>query len=113
MNIKLNDTDISTALTKVKQILGNITLAEELDMAIKHIPTYNKIIKTHIAQLQTVLASDKHNNKNLENINLSPTVKQLMNVFDKLQSDDLLFLEELQNIATNWQQQMSVVAEVS
>lgn len=113
MSTILNDTDINTALTKVKQILGITTLAEELDMAVKHIPTYNKIIKTHISQLQQVLASDKHNNKNLDNINLSSTVKQLMSVFDKLQPDDLQFLEELQNISTNWQQQVATVAEVS
>ncbi|MGD0465533.1 MAG: hypothetical protein ABSA84_02435 [Gammaproteobacteria bacterium] len=110
--MKLTDTEINTSLTKIKQLLGNTSLAEELEMSIKHIPTYNKIIKTHIAQLQNVLASDKHNNKNLENINLSPTVKQLMNIFDKLQQDDLQLLEDLQNIAINWQQEETIVAEV-
>ena len=109
--MKLTDVEINTSLTKIKQLLNNVTLTEELEMSIKHIPTYTKIIKTHITQLKSVLASDKHNNKNLDNINLSPTVKQLMNIFDKLQQDDLQLLEELQNIALNWQQEETIVAE--
>ena len=109
--MKLNDTEINTSLTKIKQLLGNTTLAEELEMSIKHIPTYTKIIKNHISQLQNVLASDKHNNKNLESINLSPTVKQLMNIFDKLQQDDLQLLEDLQNVAINWQPEEVTIAE--
>ncbi len=111
--MKLNDTEVNNALIKIKQLLGNITLVEELEMAIKHIPTYTKIIKTHITQLQNVLASDKHHNKNLENINLSPTVKQLINIFDNLQNDDLQLLEDLQNMATNWQTTENVVAEIT
>lgn len=110
--MKLNDSDMNTALTKVKQLLGTVSLAEELEMTVKHIPTYTKIIKNHIVQLQNVLASDKHNNKNLDNINLSSTVKQLINIFDKLQNDDLQLLEDLQNLAVNWQVE-ALVAEVS
>lgn len=100
--MKLNDVE-STAISKIKQILGEKNLVTELEMIVKHIPTYTKIIKTHISQLQKVLASDNHQNKNLENINLSSTVKQLMNIFDKLQHDDLQRLEELHVTANNWQ----------
>ena len=102
-NMKLNDIEIKQTLAKIQQHLGENTLANELEMIVKHLPTYTKIIKTHIEQLQNVLASDNHHNKNLDNVNLSPTVKQLMNIFDKLQHDDLQKLEELHHTANTWQ----------
>lgn len=107
--MKLTDMEINATLTKIKQYLGDKNLVTELEMIVKHLPTYTKIIKTHISQLQSVLASDNHNNKNLDNVNLSPTVKQLMSIFDKLQHDDLQKLEELHLAATNWQTENSNV----
>lgn len=110
--MKLTDAEINSNIIKIKQLLGNTTLVENLEMAAKHIPTYNKIIKTHIGQLQNVLASDKHNNQNLDSINLSSIVKQLMSIFENLQQDDLQTLETLQSLAMNWQEE-TVVAELS
>lgn len=100
--MKLTDAEINNTLVKIKQYLGNKNLAAELEIIIKHLPTYTKIIKTHISQLQNVLASDNHHNKDLNAVNLSPIVKQLINIFDELQHDDLQILEELHLTATNW-----------
>ncbi len=99
----LGDAEINAAINKIKQSLDKKNLATELEMIVKHLPTYNKIIKTHISQLQSVLASDNHHNKSIDNINLSPTVKQLISIFDKLENDDLQKLEELHLAASNWQ----------
>jgi hypothetical protein len=90
-------------LTELKQSIGDNNLLQQLEMAAKHLPTYNKIIKNHISQLESVLALDAHNNKTLNDINLSPVVKQLMAIFSQLEADDLEKLEELYQAAASWQ----------
>lgn len=99
--MKLNDTELNKMLDNIKQILHEKPLVGELEMIIKHLPTYVKIVKTHIIQLQCVIALDNHKNKSLEDINLSPIVKQLMNIFEQLEEDDLDVLEQLHFTASN------------
>lgn len=96
-----NNMELEQMLSNIKQILGEKSLLNELKIAIKHLPTYLKIVKTHIIQLQNVIASDNHKNKNLDDINLPPIVKQLIDIFNQLEQDDIEILEQLHFTASN------------
>lgn len=100
--MNLSNSEINATIDKIKNTLNNKTLATELEVIIKHLPTYNKIIKNHIVQLKNVLALDNHKNKNLESINLPSTIKQLIEIFDKLKDTDLEKLEGLLVEANAW-----------
>lgn len=105
--MRLNDIELTKAINQLKQDLGSKSLINALSMLIKHLPTYNKIVKSHISQLQNVLALDNHFNQNLNSINLPETVTQLISIFEQLEDNDLEKLEQLYNAAVNWQKQAS------
>jgi len=100
--------EINAQLEQLREVLsdcsdGNSSLEAELESAAKHVPAYIKIVKSHIDQLATVLQSENHDNKTLESINLATPVVQLIELFDKLQEDDIHQLESLAIAAKNWQ----------
>jgi len=82
---------------------SNTNLEEKLESSVKHLPAYIKILKSHIGQLKNVLQLDNHNRRTLENINLAKPVRQLIEIFSKLGDEDILIIEELYNLARNWQ----------
>jgi len=89
---------------------GMNTLEAELESSSKHLPTYIKIVKTHVEQLSAVLNLDAHNNRTLETAGLAEPVLQLIKLFRSLEPHDLEMLDELAIAAKNWQPEASAAA---
>ncbi len=77
-------------------------LEAQLESAVKHIPAYIKIIKSHLGQLNSVLQLDNHNRRNIDSVNLARPVRQLIEMFELMADEDILVIEELHSIAKNW-----------
>lgn len=94
----------------LKLFASNSNLEEQLESSVKHLPAYIKILKSHIGQLKTVLQLDNHNRRSLDNVNLAKPVRQLIEIFSKLSDEDILIIEELYNLARNWQSEDEEIA---
>jgi hypothetical protein len=92
---------------------ANSNLEDKLESSVKHLPAYIKILKSHIGQLKNVLQLDNHNRRTLENVNLAKPVRQLIEIFSKLADEDILIIEELYNLARNWQSESSEISVAS
>ena len=102
-----NNQDMANLHKDLKQALASFPagmdcLEVQLESSAKHIPAYIKIAKSHIDQLQRVLQSPNHNHKTLESVNLARPVQQLIEIFTKLEEEDLAIIENLAISAKNW-----------
>lgn len=105
--MSISNQEYLNLLQNVKTVLSEFpeescSLETELESAAKHIPTYLKIIKSHIEQLKSVLKLDSHNSKTLEDSNLATPVLQLIEIFENLTQDDLSMLETLARNIKSW-----------
>lgn len=103
----LTDHDLKNYLQKLKKDLsefpeGSKSMEVQLESTAKHLPAYLKIVKSHIEQLRNVLQLENHNNRTLESAGLADPVKQLIELFGKLQEGDVEMLEDLATAARNW-----------
>jgi len=94
-------------LEQLKEILnefpdGSKNLSAVFESASKHIPTYLKVVKIHLEQLERVLQLETHNNRSIANIGLAKPVTQLMQLFKELEDEDINTLENLSIEAANW-----------
>lgn len=60
-----------------------------LETAIKHLPAYYNILRTHVAQLKTVLNTEAHRHQKLENLTLSKPIFQLIELFEEFSEQDI------------------------
>ena len=98
----------NTDLQNFKDLLSKFpndsnSLEIQLESCLKHLKSYMKVIRDHIPQLQTVLKTENHNYKSIENTELSTQINKLMQIFDKTSEKDLQMLEELFILTKNWQ----------
>jgi hypothetical protein len=103
-----NNLDVTSLHRNLKQSLASFpegmdSLDIQLESSAKHIPAYVKIVKSHIEQLQRVLQLPNHEHKTLESVGLAKSVQQLMEIFTKLEADDLTIIEDLAIVAKTWQ----------
>ncbi|MBT4963826.1 MAG: hypothetical protein HOI53_01255 [Francisellaceae bacterium] len=82
-----------------EEILEQASLEVALESAVKHLPVYLKVVKSHIEQLSRVLNTEQHNHKTLETADLAQPVRQLMSIFKELSDDDLLTMEQLASLS--------------
>lgn len=98
---------LSREISQLQTVLNNFprfsqSLEANLESASKHIPAYLKIVKVHIEQLRQVLNSETHNKRGLQIHTLSETIQQLMQLFEILEEEDIVVLENLAIEASEW-----------
>jgi transposase-like protein len=101
------DADLQNAITALhltakKASEENRSLEAILNTAAKNLPAYIKIVKSHLEQLATVLQLDSHQNQQLKYNNLPEPLRQLVQLFQHLNEDDLSHIEWLSREAQQW-----------
>ena len=109
------DNDIQELIESLKRDIrafkeGTRSLELAAEAASKHIPVYQRIVKSHIDQLASVLGLETHNKRNLESAGLAEPVIQLMQLFRELNEEDIEHLHELALETRNWSKEAPAVA---
>lgn len=79
------------------------SLEMALESAMKHLPAYLTIVKTHIEQLEKVLKLENHHHQELSQTTLAEPVSQLIRIFQELREEDFQTLESLFFETVNWE----------
>ena len=110
MNPQSLETQINVLQDHLKDLPENLnSLDVELEFSAKHIPAYDKILKSHITQLAEVLQSDNHAHQSINTVNLAHPVKQLIQIFELLEEDDIQIFDELSQVVRAWQSETAQV----
>lgn len=90
---------------------GMNTLNTALESAVKHLSIYLKIVKTHLEQLAKVLELKTHHHTTLDRVDFPKPLRQVMQLFQNLDLNDLAQLENLALESLSWTERTQVATQ--
>ncbi len=100
MNRDFSNEDLQKSVNNIKHSLAtkSKSLSTELEVILKNLPSYFKVVKVHIEELRKILT--KNQQDLMQNISGTPTQK-IITLFDEMKVEDLPLLEEIAFMAKN------------